>query len=86
MDVKNWIYLAIGVIVILSVTTALIPSLNQGLGNFTMINNGTVGGYITNPNPLPFSGLFATNGIIVLLFMAALLVLIVFTVMKATKK
>jgi hypothetical protein len=73
MDVNKWIYLAIGIVVLLSVVAGIVPTINDALGNLSATG-------------APLASIFARNGIVLLIIMAGILVAVVFGVMKHTKK
>jgi hypothetical protein len=61
MNAQTLIYSVIGIVVLCLVVAALIPTLNTGVE--------TVG----NVSGLPLGSLFAQNGVIILIFMAAII-------------
>jgi hypothetical protein len=73
-SVNKWIYLAIGLVVLLSVVAGIVPTINLALGNLSAIAG------------LPLASLFAVNGIVMLIIMAGILIAVVYGVMKHTKK
>jgi hypothetical protein len=74
MDLTNkWIYMAIGLVVLLSVVAGIIPTINDALGNMSA-------------SGAPLASLFARNGLVLLIIMAGILIAVVYGVMKHTKK
>jgi hypothetical protein len=73
MDADKLIYGVIGVVVLCLVVAAIVPTLNTGVGTL-----GNVSG-------LPLAGLFVKNGVIILIFMAAVLLGIIALVRSGHK-
>jgi hypothetical protein len=80
--VTKWIILAIGVVILLSVVAGVIPSMNLALNNVSQRYNGTE--WVASGVPL--SSIFTGNGLIMLVIMAGILIAVVFSVLKYTKK
>jgi hypothetical protein len=74
MDTTKVIYSVIGIVVLMLVIAAIIPTLNTGVS--------TVG----NISGLPLASLFAKNGVIILIFMAAVLLAVVAALKFGGKK
>ena len=68
------LYSVIGIVVLCLVVAALIPTLNTGVS--------TIG----NISGLPLASLFAKNGVVILIFMAAILLGIIAAVKLGGKK
>jgi hypothetical protein len=64
-NITGLIYGIIGVVVLCLVVAALVPTLNTGVG--------TIG----NISGLPLASLFAKNGILILIFIAAIILVII---------
>ena len=73
IDTHKWVYMAIGIVVLLSVVAGIIPSINDSLGNISATD-------------APLASLFARNGIVLLIIMAGILIAVVFGVMKKNQK
>jgi hypothetical protein len=74
MDTTKVIYSVIGIVVLMLVIAAIIPTLNTGVD--------TVG----NISGLPLASLFAKNGVIILIFMAAVLLAVIAALKFGGKK
>lgn len=63
-------------VIVFAALTAVIPTLNDSLGNLTCTMNVTPGG-ACSPTNIPFASLFSANGIVVLALLGAVVLGIV---------